>query len=260
MLTIALLPVVLICIYVYKKDRRKEPTLLILTLFLAGLVSCYLDIYVTDYLKIIFPGLYGDTTSMSFFQVFLHVFFGVALVEECCKFVMSYAFGYNNKHFDELYDIVLYCIVVSCGFAAFENILYVFSDQGGISLGILRGILSVPSHACDALFMGYYLSIAKFYSLKQNKKQELKYIGLSIAIPVLLHGVYDFLLLSRVFPMIIFYIFVIVIYVISIKKLNYISKNNRDLYYRTVAYCKHCGTPLVNGVCNKCQNKESGVI
>mgnify|MGYP002514454572 CR=1 FL=1 len=82
--------------------------------------------------------------------------------------------------------MIVYSVFVSLGFACFENILYVFANQS-IAVGISRGILSVPGHACDAVFMGYYLSMAKFYNTlgyhkmeNINKKNNKRYESKSI--------------------------------------------------------------------------------
>ena len=151
------------------------------------------------------------------------------LVEEGMKLLMVYLFGYKNQEFDETYDIIVYSVFVSLGFAAFENIIYILSD-GGMTIGIIRGLMAVPSHAFDALFMGYYLSLAKVSSMNNNKQLEKKNIFKSLMIPTILHGIYDFCLLSGSIPLIIFCIvFIIFLYIVSINKLNYVVKNNIKL-------------------------------
>ena len=69
------------------------------------------------------------------------------------------------------YDIVVYAVFVALGFAAFENILYVF-DLQSIQVGIFRGLLAIPGHVCDGIAMGYYLSLAKYHEQKGNKQEE----------------------------------------------------------------------------------------
>jgi RsiW-degrading membrane proteinase PrsW (M82 family) len=50
--------------------------------------------------------------------------------------------------------------MVSMGFAAFENILYVF--QGGFKVALLRAFTAIPAHATFGVIMGYYMGKSKF--------------------------------------------------------------------------------------------------
>lgn len=227
---IAIIPVILISKYVHGKDKNKEPVGLLALLFLSGVASCFLVIFVSMFLTPYLPFMQIDTSQPNnFLDVLLYSFVGVALIEECCKFLMTYAIGYRNRSFDEVYDIVVYSVFVALGFAGFENILYVF--QSGIVTGILRAILAVPGHACDGLFMGYYLSLAKISHLKKNKEAERNYIIKSIFVPVVLHGIYDFCCFAgnRII-ILVFVVFVIAMYWIAIKKLNLVAKNNRNFF------------------------------
>lgn len=231
--TIAILPVGLILKYIHGKDKNKEPISLLIKLFLAGVASCFLVVLISSILEPIFPFMQIDVSSPNnnFLDVLLYSFIGVALIEEFCKFSMTYALGYRHKEFDEAFDIVVYSIFVAIGFAGFENILYVLPN--GVSTGISRGLLAVPGHACDGLFMGYYLSLAKLAAVRKDKVEERDNIIKSIVIPTALHGIYDFCCFigSNLF-FIVFIIFVISMYIIAIKKINYLAKNNRKLHER----------------------------
>ena len=259
-LIIAILPVFLICLYTYKKDKGKEPIRLLIKLFLSGILSCFMVLLISAILEKIFPFLFMGKGA-GFIGLLLQTFIGIALVEEGCKFIMSYINGYKSVEFDELYDIILYCIVVSCGFAAFENILYIFTSDYAFTVGIMRGFLAVPGHASDALFMGYYLSLAKLASLKGNKQLEKKNMMLSILIPTILHGVYDFCTLSEVPAlMIVFIVFVIVMYALSIKKLRYVAKNNINLFPNNTQvnnFCTKCGNFVDGNFCSNCGSKQN---
>lgn len=227
---IAIIPVILISKYVHGKDKNKEPVGLLALLFLAGVASCFLVVFISMFLTPYLPFMQIDTSQPNnFLDVLLYSFVGVALIEESCKFLMTYAIGYRNRSFDEVYDIVVYSVFVALGFAGFENILYVF--QNGIVTGILRAVLAVPGHACDGLFMGYYLSLAKISHLKKNKESERNYIIKSIFVPVVLHGIYDFCCFSgNNIIILVFVVFVIAMYCVAIKKLNLVAKNNRNFF------------------------------
>ena len=120
------------------------------------------------------------------------VFIVIALVEELCKWFFLYKISYNHSEFDSLYDMIVYASFVALGFACFENLLYVYST--GIVTGLVRAFSAVPGHVCDGILMGSYLSLAKINNLRGNHKLSKKYILLSIVIPMIAHGIYDFCL------------------------------------------------------------------
>ena len=232
LLAIAIIPVILILTFIQGKDKNKEPIGLLVKLFFAGVFSCFLVILISMLLSQIFPFMQIDisTGENSFLDVFLYSFVGVALIEEICKFAMTYALGYRHKAFDEAYDIVVYAIFVALGFAGFENILYV-KNSGEIATGLFRGITAVPGHACDGLFMGYYLSLAKIAGVKKDKYEERIDITKSIFIPTVLHGIYDFCCFyGNKYIIIVFIVFVISMYIVALRRLNYVAKNNRNIF------------------------------
>ena len=228
LILLAILPIIIICKYVYDKDKDKEPRGLLSKLLLSGILAAILVIIISLILEALIPWL-ELTEGVSFARLLVITFIGIAMLEEGMKLLMVYLFGYKNQEFDETYDIIVYSVFVSLGFAAFENIIYILSD-GGMTIGIIRGLMAVPSHAFDALFMGYYLSLAKVSSMNNNKQLEKKNMFKSLIIPTILHGIYDFCLLSGSIPLIIFCIvFIIFLYIVSINKLNYVVKNNIKL-------------------------------
>lgn len=287
LLFFAVLPVLLILFFVYKKDKDKEPLSLLLSFFFKGIFSCFLVINVSRVLGIFLPFMNKELEAMTFIEIFLYAFIGVALVEEFCKWLMVYHGGYDNKEFDEIYDILVYSIFVSLGFAFYENLLYVFSSKS-LSIAILRAVSAIPGHACDAVFMGYYLSLAKQCKVLKRIKQEKSFKIKSVLIPAILHGIYDFCLMSgQALFVIVFLVFVISLYVMSIKKLNKLSKVNKNLnvyqrrpqinesqqvkyqqpviqqtqYTQSISqqnnYCSGCGTKLMGPFCTKCGKKNA---
>lgn len=279
LLFFSVLPVVLILVFVYKKDKDKEPLMLLLSFFFKGIFSCFLVLTISEILGAFLPFMNKEVNMMTFNEVFLYAFFGVALVEEFCKWLMVYFGGYNHREFDEVYDILVYSIFVSLGFAFFENLMYVFSS-GSLSIAILRAVSAIPGHACDAVFMGYYLSMAKQCRVLKKFDKEKSFLVKSLFIPAILHGIYDFCLMSgRMLFVSVFLVFVVYLYVVSIKKLNKLSGSNRSLNIfskrphpagmgqmgvQQVApqqnnnnFCTRCGTRLSGPFCTKCGKRCS---
>ena len=258
LIVIALLPVFIIATYVNKKDKNKEPAKLLAQLFILGIVSCFLTVYVSELLGKFIPFVDIDVTQANFIEVLLHAFIGIALIEEGSKLFMVYNMAYKNKEFDEIYDIIIYSVFVALGFAAFENILYVLGNEtieASITTGVLRAILAVPGHACDGLFMGYYLSLAKISELQNQKEESKKYLLKSLLIPTILHGTYDFCIFTGMpIFLLVFLIFVIWMYINAVKKLKLVATNNRSLYMQN-KYCGFCGTPATGVFCGHCGHR-----
>ena len=157
--------------------------------------------------------------------------------------------------------------------------MYVFSS-GSLSIAILRAVSAIPGHACDAVFMGYYLSMAKQCRVLKKFDKEKSCLVKSLFIPAILHGIYDFCLMSgRMLFVSVFLVFVVYLYVVSIKKLNKLSGSNRSLNIfskrphpagmgqmgvQQVApqqnnnnFCTRCGTRLSGPFCTKCGKRCS---
>lgn len=222
-IALSILPIILIAIYYYKKDTLKEPKKLLRKLFFSGMLSGVLVIIIS-YITILFFPTYASIENANMFKIFIYSFVFVALIEEVCKWLMIYKISYHHRDFDQLYDIILYSVLVGLGFACLENLLYTTSSNN-IWVAVFRGITAIPAHACFQTFMGYYLTLTKFKKDNQNK-----YKNLSLIIPVLLHGTYDFLLLSGnivlVCSFFIFIVFLFIITIIKVKKIINIDKNN----------------------------------
>lgn len=254
LLFISILPVALIGNYIYKKDKNKEPTNLLIKLFFAGVLSVILVLILTWICELIFPIFNEETENLNLIQLFFYVFLGIALIEEFCKWIMVYKISYNSEEFDELYDMIIYSVFVALGFACIENIMYVFT--GGITTGILRAIYAVPGHACDGVFMGYYLGLSKLCEHKKDLKLKKRYLILSLLVPVILHGIYDYCVFSNnALFVLCFYVFVVFLYIHSIKKIKKISSINRKMVYKN-HFCPECGTKVESDYCPKCGRKN----
>ena len=97
---------------------------------------------------------------------------------------------YAHAQFDEHYDGIVYGTSVSLGFATLENILYLVGH--GVEYAFTRALLPVSSHALFGVVMGFYIGKARFSA----KKEQVKWLILSLTLPVLFHGLYDFILLG----------------------------------------------------------------
>ncbi|QSS98489.1 intramembrane metalloprotease PrsW [Pontibacillus sp. ALD_SL1] len=109
-------------------------------------------------------------------------------LEEFFKwFIFMYAV-YKQDHFEGRYDGIVYGVSISLGFATVENILYLLAN--GVEVAFLRALFPVSSHALFGVMMGYYLGKAKTH----RKKSSIYVVWLALVTPILLHGLYDYIL------------------------------------------------------------------
>ena len=216
LLLLATAPVVIMAVYVYIRDKYdREPISLLLKALLAGALS-------TIPIAIVNGWLDGFTEYFTGLQRVGYVAFVVAaFVEELFKFIALYLLIWRNKEFNEKFDGIVYAVFISLGFALVENIMYV-SNYGEMT-GYTRALTAVPAHALFGVTMGYYFAFAKFGSHR-------KVLNLMKALiwPILLHGVYDFILMADhpVF-LLLFIPFIFYIWRAGFFKMKELSDNSR---------------------------------
>jgi protease PrsW len=206
LLILAILPPLLIAYYVYQKDKYdKEPKSLIIKSFLFGCVA-------------ILPAIFLETIydQSLFSNLFLYVFFGIALIEEGVKYFFLKNYMYKKEEFNEPMDGIVYAVMISLGFATVENISKVFKyEEQGLFIAITRMFTAIPLHAVCGVILGYFVGLAKF----SDDKRPLLFKGLFLA--VLIHALYNyFIFLGQGF------IFSIIVLIVAI----YYSKKAIDIH------------------------------
>ena len=232
LLCAAIIPVIFLCLFIYLKDPHKEPKGLLALIFFMGFVSIIPILIGELVFAAIFP--LEAVVPYGLIPIFLNTFFGVALFEEGFKWLITMFFGYKNEAFDEVYDIIVYAVFASLGFACFENIGYVL--QSGLGTAFTRALVSIPGHTCFAITMGYFFSKAKIGQLSGNKKIYTKNMILSILVPMVIHSAYDAFLfnasygtvtvaIASLVPFFILFLIMVVICFIVVQKTANIQQN-----------------------------------
>lgn len=187
--SVALGPIAILFTIVFLLDRYdREPLKLLILSFLFGVIIAVPVVYAEIYLKLAFQITQDDGNS--FGTTMLLAFVVVALSEEGFKFLVLRLYAYPRKAFNEPFDGIMYAVAISMGFAAIENVLYVYG--GGLIVGLVRMVTAVPAHGMFAHLMGYFAGLAKFAE-GRGKRIGLLLLGLFLA--VLAHGLYDFFLM-----------------------------------------------------------------
>lgn len=226
MIRLAVLPAVILLIILWKHDKiEKEPIGLLVKLFVFGALTT---------ISAIVLGRWGTNIVSSVLNtnglVYIAIdnFILTALIEEGGKYFVLKKVTWKHPAFNYTFDAVVYAVVVSLGFATLENILYVM--DGNITTAITRGLLSVPGHAVDAVFMGFYYGLAKKAFVASDESGCRINLRKALLVPTLLHGFYDFCLSTPydIF-ILIFFISEIVIMIAAIKKLKKLSREDEPI-------------------------------
>ncbi len=237
----ALFPAIVLCIYVFKKDRvEKEPIGLLLRLLIYGALSCFPAAVIEGYLGGYIDAAFGESVVL---HTFVTMFFGVALVEEGVKYIGLNWLTRKNPEFNCLFDGLIYSIFVSLGFAALENVFYV--TEYGIGNAVMRAVLSVPGHMFFAVLMGYYYSLAHITDKAALIEKELiadgyitqngqpfsssRYKVKSLLFPILAHGAYNFCCsIDHIFALIGMLVIIIYLYVHCFGRIRKMSAGDGD--------------------------------
>ena len=190
---VALLPVLILGWWIYKKDSlRPEPLRMLYKAFFYGVGSTCVSLLISTLMN--FLGLFTYDLA-SFKGAVSTALFAAAIPEEIAKLTMLWIFLRNNPYYDEYFDGIVYAACIGLGFAGAENILYLLQSEDWMITGVMRGLTAVPAHFAMACAMGY------FYSKRHFGDRSRLTMVCVLAVPILIHWVYDALAFSDgIFP------------------------------------------------------------
>lgn len=181
-LAFSLIPTLILVGFVLYSDRRnKEPVRNIVICLLSGILSVALSGYLE---QLVMPYIANNT-------ILTYIF---AFIEEISKMAIFFLFVFDNKYYDDIYDGLVYMMLIALSFAGLENVMYAFSEstiQESISLSIMRDITTIPLHVICGIIIGYFLSLSSF-----SKDKEKKYVNVLVALLLsgALHGTFNSLM------------------------------------------------------------------
>ena len=162
-----------------------EPRKLIALAFLAGMVTVALVIPIQ---KFVAPFLATQTL----------VFTAWSAIEEVMKYLAARVTVLRRREDDEPIDPVIYMVTVALGFAAVENTLFLLSPLSGdtvlqsVMTGNLRFVGATLLHVLSSAAIGVMLGLS-FYKSKTDRRI---YAFFGVILAVLLHSVFNFLILN----------------------------------------------------------------
>ena len=222
----AVLPAIFLMRYVYRQDQiEPEPVGLLASLVWKGVLAALAAIVLESLGQMVLDGQVSqDNPNYVYYLAFLVV----AAVEEGTKLFFLYRRTWKEPDFNYRFDAIVYAVFVSLGFAAFENVKYVFSY--GLSVALPRAILAVPGHMCFAVFMGIFYGLAKRCADWGNRFGCKVNLILSYLFPVALHGVYDSCCMTGTGrSTAVFVIFVLVMYLLVFRMIHHESRTDTPI-------------------------------
>lgn len=189
-IALAVLPAIILIYYTYQQDKlQREPVRNLVKAFFYGWMSVFASFFIS--MPSMRMGLFPQEIN-TLGDAFRMAFFGAAVPEESAKLFLLWLFLRKCRDFDERMDGIVYAVCVGMGFAAFENIEYLFaSGTDWVTTGIGRSLTAIPGHFAFAVIMGYY------YSLNHFDRYRAPLAGLKMWLyPVIAHGLYDTVAMS----------------------------------------------------------------
>ena len=205
------LPPILIGIGIWKSDKFPEPGKFLVTAFLLG-VSIFLPL---DFLIIIAEKHLGPLLGLNLDEynlyregkqeegftwaahAYMH-FFRAAFLEEGLKFALLIFICVKLEALDEPIDAIVYGASIGLGYAAMENLFYLYAPDAWSLETVTMRYYPLVMHLGFGVVMGWLLSLNLFDEESRFKRKFM--LILSLAIPVIFHGVYNMYLAVHTFP------------------------------------------------------------
>ena len=181
-LIFSLVPTLILVAFVLYTDRKsREPVKNVVLCLLSGILT----ISVAGYFENLVMPYFSNNTILTFIWAF---------IEELSKIAIFFLFIFDNKHYDDIYDGIVYMMLIALSFAGLENIMYAFSEStinDSISLALMRDFTTVPLHVICGIVIGYFMSLGSF---SKSKDKKIINFSLAIVVPSLIHGSFNFLM------------------------------------------------------------------
>ena len=217
------LPPILIGIGIWKSDKFPEPGKFLVTAFLLG-VSIFLPL---DFLIIIAEKHLGPLLGLNLEEynlyregkqeegftwaahAYMH-FFRAAFLEEGLKFALLIFICVKLEALDEPIDAIVYGASIGLGYAAMENLFYLYAPDAWSLETVTMRYYPLVMHLGFGVVMGWLLSLNLFDEESRFKRKFM--LILSLAIPVIFHGVYNMYLAVHTFPILTIFLVIGIIF------------------------------------------------
>lgn len=179
--------------YYLRKDAHPESNSAVLKTFLWGAVIT-LPVF---FAQIGLATLLAKININPLVTSLIYWFIVISATEEIFKYLVVRQKIFNSPDLDEPLDIMLFMVITALGFAAVENILYLFAPTDQLSfndvmnrtiiISLIRFVGATFLHTLCSGMIGYCIAL----SIYETKKRII-YIISGFLAAIFLHGLYDF--------------------------------------------------------------------
>ncbi|MBD1149801.1 PrsW family intramembrane metalloprotease [Pelagibacterales bacterium SAG-MED29] len=250
-----IIPPILLGLAIWKSDKFPEPGKFLVASFLLGVsISFPLHLFIMIAEDHIAPLLGLDLNAITAWnegawkddnavypaaeRTFMS-FFRAAFLEEGIKFAILLFFCVRLSALNEPMDAIVYGAAIGLGYAAMENLGYLNSGdlETAWTFSIVKvRYLPLVMHLGFGVLMGWLLSLNLFEERSQFKRRIM--LILALAVPVTLHGSYNYLRAYEVFPVLTLILTIGIIYFYRREQLRKITEDidkakieNIDVFY-----------------------------
>ena len=250
-----IIPPILLGLAIWKSDKFPEPGKFLVASFLLGVsISFPLHLFIMIAEDHIAPLLGLDLNAITAWnegawkddnavypaaeRTFMS-FFRAAFLEEGIKFAILLFFCVRLSALNEPMDAIVYGAAIGLGYAAMENLGYLNSGdlETAWTFSIVKvRYLPLVMPLGFGVLMGWLLSLNLFEERSQFKRRIM--LILALAVPVTLHGSYNYLRAYEVFPILTLILTIGIIYFYRREQLRKITEDidkakieNMDIFY-----------------------------
>ncbi len=208
LISIGFAPSMIWLLYYLHKDLHPEPRIMIVKVFFWGFASTFVA-FALEWVFIetirgivmycascgnVLPKFTGNINTFSVIGLSTFIILtALALIEESIKYVAAKVKIMGSKYFDEPTDAMIYLIVAALGFAAAENIGYVFqayNTTNALGVTVFRFVSATFLHTLSSGIVGYFLALSIIHN-----RHPLPYLVMGISFATLLHATFNFLIM-----------------------------------------------------------------
>ncbi len=215
-----LLPALIWLWFWLKEDAKNpEPKKYIFFTFVAGMLTAIVAIFFQI-------SIISSTVKYSAISLLL-----LASTEELLKYIFAYFTAIRKKVMDEPIDAVIYMVTVALGFAAMENILYLWNifSKGdfvqGIIVGNMRFLGATVLHTAASGIIGASIALS-FYKKKALKRI---YLFTGLILSIALHTGFNLFIIKNngenIFSVFVYIWIAVMILLLLVEKIKRLRRN-----------------------------------
>lgn len=192
-LALGILPALLWLWFWLREDPHPEPRSILILTFIAGMAAVFLAFFLEYAVLKSFEKINIEKTLFGS----VIILFLWALIEEVVKYLAAKHTALENPNFNEPVDALIYLITAALGFAALENVFFLFDicEKGGMLSGLITGNLrfigATLLHTATSAVVGASIAFSFFH--KEDRRRNV--VG-GVILATILHFIFNYFIIK----------------------------------------------------------------